>query len=206
MKRFLVRAGVVGALLFVVAGFAVAAGATETATTQEPLVIRWFGIRGFPGENTPYPEILEELLAKKMGYPVKFDMMGGVEDGQLHSTIDMLLAANDLPDVFQRFNVDPEWLAQAVCKFSFDEYKENMPKQYKWITGLIDQLGANPDDIWSMVVDPSDGRLWGHPGVWEDGWIPSGEIWRKDILDELGYDIPTTIAEAEQVFEAYKEV
>jgi len=31
-------------------------------------------------------------------------------------------------------------------------------------------------------------------------------MWRKDILDELGYDIPTTLAEAEAVFEAYKSV
>jgi putative aldouronate transport system substrate-binding protein len=31
-------------------------------------------------------------------------------------------------------------------------------------------------------------------------------MWREDILDELGYAVPTTIAEAETVFEAYKAV
>jgi putative aldouronate transport system substrate-binding protein len=44
----------------------------------------------------------------------------------------------------------------------------------------------------------------GAPRIWEYGWVPSGQMWRKDILDDLGYEIPTTLAEAEEVFEAYK--
>jgi putative aldouronate transport system substrate-binding protein len=206
MKRVLLRTAITAALFCVAAGFVAAAGAADASLAAEPLEIRWFGIRGFPGEDTPYPEILEDLVSKKVGFPVTFEMLGGVEDGALHSTIDMMLAANELPDVFQRFNVDPVWLDQAVAKFSFDEYKEYMPEHWKWINGLIANLGADPDEIWAMVVDPADGMLWGHPGVWEDGWIPQGQIWRKDLVEDLGYDIPRTIDEAEKVFEAFKEV
>ena len=110
-----------------------------------------------------------------------------------------LLAANDLPDVFQRFNIDPKFLEQAATKFSVQFYKENMPGQYKWLLQLGQSVGKSEAETWSTYQDAKDGMMWGAPRIWEWGWVPSGQMWRKDLLDQLGYRIPATLAEAEKV-------
>jgi putative aldouronate transport system substrate-binding protein len=202
MKRVL---GLALAILVVSTALVFAGGEGESGSTQEPLTIRWFGTRSYPGEGTEIPGMIEELVSQKVGYPVTFELMGGVGDGEMHATQDMLLAANDLPDVFQRFSsTQYDWLRQAATKFSTQEYKENMPMQAKWLAELMVQVGAEEDSTWAKYQDPEDGMFLGAPRIWEWGWVPSGQLWRKDILDELGYEIPTTLAEAEEVFEAYK--
>jgi len=206
MKRSFVRAGIVVAILVVAAGFALAEGAKESAATQEPLEITWFAWRGIPGENAPIPAMVEDLLSKKVGFPVKFKMVGGVVDGDMHAAQQMMLAANELPDVFNRFNIDPEFLEQAATKFPLSDLRQYMPEMYKFLGGLMDQLDLNPDATWGIYEDAADGQLWGVPRIWDMGWVPNGQMWREDILDELGYDVPTTLAEAETVFEAYKAV
>jgi putative aldouronate transport system substrate-binding protein len=191
-------------MLVMVAGFAAAGGKTGAATTQEPLVVRWFGIRGFPGEGTKIPGMLEELISKKVGFPVQFEKLGGVADGEMEATERMMLAANDLPDVFQTFGIDYEFLNQAVAPFSLEEFQEYMPGTIAWERGIIANAGTDEAATWAKHANPETGELYGVPSVWVTGWVPSGQMWRKDILDDLGYDIPTTIAEAEEVFEAYK--
>ena len=208
MKDVLRKVGLVLTILAVVAGFAVAEATSESAAQQEPLNIRWFGIRGFPGEDTPIQGMLEELISKKVGYPVTLELFGGNPDGELHSTVDMMLAANELPDVFQRFSNwtgQPEFVDQAAATFTSDVYKANMPRQAKRLVEIMNQLGKDEDDTWA-IYENADGLMTGAPRIWEWGWIPSGQLWREDKLDELGYKIPTTLAEAEEVFEAFKAV
>jgi putative aldouronate transport system substrate-binding protein len=206
MKRSLLRIGIALAILVTVTGFAAAAAQGEAAATAEPLEITWFAWRGIPGEGAPIPPMVEDLISKKVGFPVKFNMVGGVQDGEMHNTQQMMLAANELPDVFNRFNIDPEFLAQAATKFSVKTLQDNMPMMYKFLGGLMDQLDMNPDATWGIYQDATDKMLWGVPRIWDMGWVPSGQMWREDILDDLGYDVPTTLAEAEEVFEAYKSV
>jgi putative aldouronate transport system substrate-binding protein len=205
MKHVLRRAGLVLAILVVVAGFAIAEASSESSAKAEPLNIRLFGVRGFPGEGTPIQGMLEDLISKKMGYPVTFELFGGGPDSDLHPVVDMMLASNELPDVFQRFNIDPEFLEQAATTFSVAEYKANMPRQAKRLTEIMNQLGKDEDDTWAIYQN-DEGNMWGAPRIWEWGWIPSGQMWRKDIVEELGYDIPSTLAEAEEIFEAFKAV
>jgi len=206
MKRVRMVIGIASALLIVAAGVAMASGGTESAAKQEPLQIKWFSVRSFPKEGTEIPPKLEAMVSSKVGFPVKFILQGGVEDGEMHAAQDKLLAANDLPDVFQRFNIDPKFLEQAGTKFSVQFYKENMPGQYKWLLQLGNSLGKSEAETWSTYQDAKDNMMYGAPRIWEWGWVPSGQMWRKDILDQLGYKIPTTLAEAEKVYEAYKAV
>jgi ABC-type glycerol-3-phosphate transport system substrate-binding protein len=206
MKRVRMVIGIASALLIVAAGVAMASGGTEAGAKQEPLVIKWFSIRSFPKEGTEIPPKLEALVSSKVGFPVKFTLMGGVEDAELHATVDKLLAANDLPDKFQRMNIDTKFLEQAAAKFSVQMYKENMPGQYKWLLSLGTSLGKTEAQTWSTYQDPKDQMMWGEPRIWDTGWVPSGQMWRKDLLDQLGYKIPTTLAETEKVYEAYKSV
>jgi len=206
MKRTLVRTVGVLCALVLVAGFAVAEGKSEGSAAAQPLNIRLFSVRGFPGEDTVIPGMIEDLISDKVGYPVTFELLGGGDDSTLNPEVDMLLAANELPDVFQRFNIQPDFLEQAASKFSIQEYREYMPRQVKRLVEIMNQLGKDEAQTWSIYQDPADGMMWGAARIWEWGWIPSGQMWRKDILDELGYDIPTTLGEAEEVFEAYKAV
>jgi putative aldouronate transport system substrate-binding protein len=206
MKRSLLRAGIALLILLAATGFALAAGTADAAAAKAPVEITWFAWRGIPGPNAPIPAMVDELVGKKVGFPVHIKFVGGVADGDMHATQQMMLAANELPDVFNRFSVDPEWNAQSATKFSLDTFKQYMPMEYKFLGGLMDQLALDPKATWGIYSDPADGMLWGVPRIWDTGWIPSGQMWRKDILDELGYAIPTTIAEAEKVFEAYKAV
>lgn len=205
MKNVFWRIGFVLALLLVSTGFAVAAGGQDAAASEETLEITWFAWRGIAGEDAPIPPLIEDAISKKVGFAVKFNMVGGVADGEVHATQQMMLAANELPDVFNRFNIDPEFLAHAATKFSLNDLKANMPETYKFLNGLMEQLGLDRDENWGTYQD-TDGMMWGVPRIWDMAWVPWGQMWRKDILDELGYDIPRTIPETEEVFEALKAV
>ena len=157
MKRVL---GLALAILVVSTALVFAGGDGESGATQEPLTIRWFGTRSYPGEGTEIPGMIEELVSKKVGYPVTFELMGGVGDNEMHATEDMLLAANDLPDVFQRFSSkDFDWLDQAATKFTTAEYKQYMPGQAKWLSELIVQIGADEDVTWARYQDPDDSSV-----------------------------------------------
>jgi putative aldouronate transport system substrate-binding protein len=205
MRRILKQISIAVVMLVMVTGFAIAGAQSGAATTEEPVVVRWFGQRGFPGEGTQIPGMLEELISKKVGFPVQFEHLGGVADNEVDDTINMMMAANDLPDIFPGGNPNNyERLNQAAATFSLEEFQEYMPGYLAWQREIIANAGTDEAATWAKHSNPETGELYGLPNVWVTGWVPSGQMWRKDILDDLGYDIPTTIAEAEEVFEAYK--
>lgn len=170
------------------------------------VVIKWHGSRMFPEPEAIIPGMLGELLTEKLGYPVAFELSGGGPDSDLHPVVDKMLAAHELPDIFQRFNIDPEFLEEAATRLELQDMFFYMPQLTKYLRGLMNQLNLDEFKTWNMYQDDEDNLMWGIPRIWEQGWIPSGQMWRKDILDEMGYDIPETIRQTEAVFEAYKSV
>ena len=202
MKRFFTTTGTALLILVLASGLASAAGEAEAGAADDVTVIRWFGTRGVPGPDAPIPPLLEELVSRKVGFDVKFEIYGAVDNHM--EIIQLNLAANDLPDLFHVFNINEDFLRQASAKFEVQEMAENMPESTKWLRGLMNQLGLDEDETWAIYQDSSDGRMWGTPRIWDLGWVPSGQMWRKDVLDDLGYETPTTIAETEEVFAAYK--
>ena len=204
MKRVLLKGVITLALLVVVSAAVSAAGGAESAATQAPVVIKWHGSRGFPGDDAIIPDMLAELVSKKVGFPVEWELTGTAESNHTPQ-LEMMLAANDLPDVCLYMSLNEEFISQAGAPFELQEMFDNMPQLTKGLRGLMNQLDLDEDATWG-IYQWDDGTMKGVPRIWDLGWVPSGQMWRKDILDELGYDIPTTLAEAEQVFEAYKTV
>ena len=202
MKRFFSLTGTALLILVLAAGMAGATGEAEGGAAEGPTVIKWFGTRGVPGPDAPIPPMLEELVSQKVGFDVQFEIYGAVDNHM--EIIQLNLAANDLPDLFHVFSVNTDFLRQASAKFELAEMEEHMPESTKWLRGLMGQLGLDEEATWAKYQDATDGRMWGTPRIWDTGWIPSGQMWRKDILDDLGYEVPTTIAETEEVFAAYK--
>lgn len=203
MKRFFSLTGTALLFLVLASGLAgAAAEAEEGSAADDPTVIRWFGTRGVPGPDAPIPPMLEELVSQKVGFDVRFDIYGAIDNHM--EIIQLNLAANDLPDLFHAFEINEDFLRQASAKFELAEMEEHMPESTKWLRGLMNQLGLDEAATWATYQDASDGRMWGTPRIWDLGWVPSGQMWRKDILDDLGYEIPATIAETAEVFAAYK--
>ena len=202
MKRFFSLTGTALLILVLAAGTAGATGEAEGGAAEGTTVIKWFGTRGVPGPDAPIPPMLEELVSQKVGFDVQFEIYGAVDNHM--EIIQLNLAANELPDLFHVFNINTDFLTQAAAKFELAEMEEHMPESTKWLRGLMGQLGLDEEETWAKYQDSSDGRMWGTPRIWDTGWIPSGQMWRKDILDDLGYEVPTTIAETEEVFAAYK--
>jgi putative aldouronate transport system substrate-binding protein len=181
-----------------------AGGVDEATSATEPLVIRYCGMRALPGSDTPIKGLLEDMISDRIDRRITFELLGGVPDSEYGSTVDLLLAAEDYPDVFLRFNIDPEFLRYAAAKFELSMMEENAPRYTARLIELMRLLGKDEERTWARYQDSTDSLMWGMPRIWEWGWIPSGPMWRKDIIDDLGYGIPTTIEEAEIVFDAYK--
>jgi len=194
---------VVALLLSAGAALVFASGGTETpaAGAQKELVIKWFGTRGIPGQNAPVPKMLEQLISKRVGYPVKFDLYGAVENPD--QKLQLMLAANELPDVLFYGSLDQQFLEQAVAKIDLKEMLDYMPMMSKWLKQIMVDLGLNEQKTWAIYQDKA-GKMYGTPRIWDIGWLPSGQMWRKDVLDKLGKPIPTTLAEVESAFAAYR--
>lgn len=121
--------------------------------------------------------------------------------------IQLYAASNDLPDVIVDGGIGllkemndggnllvlqdyVEKYGSPLTKYIWlDEYQEMYKGNgYKGISNEEGKFYAIP-----LVADPL------RSGLYEKGFI------RKDILDEMGFDIPTNIAELDEVFAAYKE-
>jgi putative aldouronate transport system substrate-binding protein len=185
------------------ANTAIAGRRRSRSSDQDDVVIRWHGSRGLPNEDATIIPMLEELITEKVGYTVRFELTG-TDESNHHPQLEQMLASNDLPDCFLYMSLNEEFLSQAAAKFDLPEMFIHMPELTKYLRGLMNQLGLNEGAIWKMYIDDADGMMWGVPRTWDYGWVPSGQMWRTDILDDLGYGIPTSIAEAERVFESYK--
>ena len=101
MKRFLLLTGTALLILVLATGLAGATGEAEGSAAEGPTVIRWFGTRGVPGPDAPIPPMLEELVSQKVGFDVKFEIYGAVDNHM--EIVQLNLAANDLPDLFHVF-------------------------------------------------------------------------------------------------------
>ena len=179
-----------------------AGGTQQTAAADDVTTIRWFGTRGVPNQNAPITGMLEQMLSDKLGYTVRFEL-SGTPDDDFQPVLNLALAAQDLPDVFLVFAVENDFTRQAAAKFELQEMLTHMPRMSGMLLDLMQDLNLDEDATWARYQD-DQGLMWGTPRIWDMGWVPSGHVWRKDILDELGFDVPKTIAETEQVFAAYK--
>ncbi|NBD28123.1 extracellular solute-binding protein [Paenibacillus sp. T1] len=122
---------------------------------------------------------------------------------QAKEAINVLLASGELPDMIEydwsNFPGGPEKAIKdgyiLRLNDAIDRYAPNL-KAY---------LDAHPDI--DKQIRTADGSYYAFPFVQEDDRLRTyqGPILRKDWLDELGLDVPETIADWHAVLQAFKE-
>lgn len=122
--------------------------------------------------------------------------------GQATEAFNLMIASGDLPDIIQAnwYEQGPEKMIDNGTILDLTPYIEGgkMPNLKKI-------LDANPE--WDRMIKTDDGRYYVAPFFRGDKSLLnySGMIIRKDWLDDLGLDIPTTIADWEEMLVAFKE-
>ena len=100
MKRFI--------LFLLAAGLALSPVVAQTVS-KDPITVKWMSNMGKPNPDAPVLLALQDLLTKKLGYTVKIETLGGQgSDADLKQAINVMYAANDLPDVFRVFSLADE--------------------------------------------------------------------------------------------------
>ena len=193
MKKLLVLL-----LSVLVAGGAFAEGQGEMAA-GEPLTITHMTEHCFNWPETT-PPLLEEMNALLGVNWVHIPCPGG--NGSYKPKIQVLLAAADLPDIFETYWIE-ELIQQGTSDLSVEEVSEYMPTFYGGLAAFFPSIGLDLQT--SLGFFKRDGILKHYPMVWRDASNGHGYLWRKDYLDELGMDVPHTLEEWEAVFAAYKE-
>ena len=197
MKRFI--------LFLLAAGLALSPVVAQTVS-KDPITVKWMSNMGKPNPDAPVLLALQDLLTKKLGYTVKIETLGGQgSDADLKQAINVMYAANDLPDVFRVFSLaDEKFNNNATAHFTMEEYKTYMPNSYKFNENLRVKLGLTEKEAWGNYLDEK-GLLIGAPKTWDMGPVPELFGWRQDILDDLGIKtVPTTLAEVDKAFAAFK--
>lgn len=125
----------------------------------------------------------------------------GVTQNSNEEEFMLMLISKDLPDIlvnaFQStYKGGPAAAIDEGYIIDLNEYKDCMPNYLAW-------LDENPDI--KEQVTTSDGRLWCFANM-EDSSVGTdrGITIRKDILDELNMELPTTIDEFYEVLKAVK--
>ncbi|MCI9141365.1 MAG: extracellular solute-binding protein [Lachnospiraceae bacterium] len=114
-----------------------------------------------------------------------------------------MLISHDLPDIIvNNFNKTYKGGPSAAID---EGYIIDLNEHPEWMPNYLAYLEENPDVRSQVTTD--DGRIWCFANI-EDtayGAKDRGLVLRKDILDELQMEVPTTIDEFEAVLRAVKE-
>jgi len=113
-----------------------------------------------------------------------------------------MLISHDLPDILVNgFNKTYKGGPGAAID---EGYIIDLGEHPEWMPNYLAYLDENPDVKTQVTTD--DGRIWGFAGIEDRSHMykDSGLILRKDILDELQMEVPTTIQEFEDVLRAVK--
>lgn len=137
-----------------------------------------------------------------------FDALTGVvvEDNNVSMSSDsddflLMLIKGELPDIIcNQFNETFRGGASAAMDqgyiIALNDYEEYMPNYLAW-------LEEHP--MYAKQVTTEDGRIWAFAGIEDQSeQADCGITIRKDILDALGMEIPTTIGEFYEVLKAVK--
>ena len=199
MKKILTSA------LVALATLALTAPLTAQSLSKDPITIKWSGTQGKPNPDTPVVKLAQEKLTRKLGYQVTFELLGGQQDADYNQARNIWFASGDLPDVLWMNSLsDEKFNLGAVARFSMDEFKTYMPQNYAYLDGLMTKLNLDKKATWAMYQDEK-GQFFGVPKMFQLGYLPYGAVWRQDVLTDLGIkSIPSTLAEVEKAFIAYK--
>lgn len=192
------------AILFVT-GFAFATGQGEEATGEGPRELTiWEGL--WYNASVSVASLDETPLYQEVQRRTGVDVTWiHPPQGQEEEQFNLMIASNDLPDMIYWDN----WITNypggpekaisdgVIIELNdvFDEYAPNL-------TGLFEE---NP--FWEKSAKTDNGTFYAFPFIRgkEDLMVFFGPQLRRDWLDQLGLDVPETLAEWEEVLVAFRD-
>jgi putative aldouronate transport system substrate-binding protein len=186
-------------LALVVAGSLFAVAQKEATGAEAPLKLSiiheicW----GFPDSKTE----LVLAMEKELNVDVEWVPCPGSGGGAYETKLNLLLAANDLPDIFETY-WNEKAITQGTADLSMEEMRTYMPDYTKAVEDFMVENGMDVNGTWERYK--RDGVLKHYPMVWTGAAWGWGILWRKDYLDELGLGTPKTLEDWEAAFAAYK--
>lgn len=148
-------------------------------------------------DNNNYTRWAERAVGIR--WKAKWNAVSPEEDVQ---KLNLAMASDDLPDVIRAYtSSDVIKMAKAgqiiPLNDPINEYLSPLSKH------LFNEMNESTDGM-HFKMNYYEGKLYGL-GSYADMVTPRANFWRKDILEELGYDTPPrTIEEVEKVFADYK--
>ncbi|AEI42489.1 extracellular solute-binding protein [Paenibacillus mucilaginosus] len=184
-----------------------AGGAASQGSGKEPAkltnVTYWTGMATqVAATMKSYNEIaMYKELEKRTGVKVDFQHP---PQGQEKDQFNLMITGGKLPDVIEHYFINdypggPEKAIKDGKIIKLNEYID------KYAPNLKKVLDANPEMKKQVTTD--EGSIWGFPFLRGDKALQvyQGLAIRKDWLDKLGLQIPTTIDELYTVLKAFKE-
>lgn len=183
--------------LFVI-GAVFAGGDTEETATESGDTIYTYVVQDqhqAPEDGAVVVQYMEDR------WNVRFEWDTATDYDQL---LNLRLAADEVPDVIRtRRNATRHRNLNnyGLARLEMAEIEQFMPRFLAHAENFTTDLEATLRETSNEFGD-----ITYLPFVWHFAAVPRDSImWRKDMLDELGFDVPTTIAEVTAVFAAYKE-
>lgn len=127
----------------------------------------------------------------------------GVSWGSDTEEFQYMLLGGELPDIL--VNNFPKTYTGGAAAAVEDGYIIDLNPYADWMPNYMAYLEENPDV--KMQVTTDDGALWGFAGIEDTTYYMKdrGVVLRKDILDAMKLEVPTTFDEFEDVLYAVKE-
>ncbi|WP_062105850.1 extracellular solute-binding protein [Bacillus niameyensis] len=147
-----------------------------------------------PQGTTPQSNAYVAKLKEMLNIDLKFDWE--VPSEQFEQKFSLALASGDIPDVMQvsvsQFEKFKQQGVLADLTDAYNDYASDTIKSY------MEFDGGKTLDLFTQ-----DGKILGIPG-YEDPYMSAQFLWiRKDWLDNLKLDVPTSLEELEQVAQAF---
>lgn len=158
------------------------------------VTVKYFYNRNIPQSKSEITKNLEEEFNLDL-------VIMGVPDDHVETKLNIMLASGSMPDIFPVYWIE-EIKKKGCASFTETELQQWMPETYKYINEFAQSIGKEPAKIWQRYY--VDEKLNQIPQIWSGGANPYGLLWRKDILDDLGKEIPSTLAGMEDILAAYK--
>lgn len=173
------------------------AGGNAVPADKAPVVKIGLGTRGLPyveGSSNINEDKYIEKLRELSGTNVQLELIPHAEFNQ---KLTLLLAGGELPDLLQINGINTTEIAPAIKNGVFyelnDLLKEHAP----------DLLNNIPQEAWDSSLISEHGKIYAIPG---ESYVRNTVVYvRKDWLDKLNLQVPSTVDEYVDMLKAFKE-
>ncbi|WP_217595620.1 hypothetical protein [Cohnella sp. GbtcB17] len=185
-----------------------ASGGTATATTgitfplAEPVTFTIAGVNGTESENPEQTDFLKKM-AEKTNVHIKYISLGADASGATEK-LNVLLGTADAPDAIMGASAMNETFLALYAKEGYLVPMNQYLKDPKVMPVFNSRILGEKADMLTGITSP-DGNIYALPYANQvPGTYLESPIWINKVwLDHLGLSVPTTLAELENVMEAF---